>query len=73
MFFKRGVLKNFAILTGVLEYSTPVLESLSNKVAGLQVCEIFKNSFFHRAPPMAAFAPNVTNIYVYFLHVFTIT
>ena len=36
---------------------TPVLESLFNKVAGLQLfceyCEIFKNSFFHKTPPVA--------------------
>ena len=47
MFFEIGVLKNFAIFT-----EKPLaLESLFNKVAGIQVfsceyCEIFKNSFF---------------------------
>ena len=38
--------------------STPVLEPLFNKVAGLQLSceyyEIFKNSFFHKTPPVAA-------------------
>ena len=37
---------------------TPVLESLDNKVAGLQLsceyCAIFKNSFFHKTSPVAA-------------------
>ena len=43
---------------------TPVLVSLFNKVAGLketlprvfscEICEIFKNTFFSRTPPMAA-------------------
>ena len=35
-----------------------MLESLFEKVAGLQLsceyCEIFKNSFFHKTPPVAA-------------------
>ena len=34
-----------------------MLASLFNKVAGLQLsseyCEIFKNSFFHKRPPVA--------------------
>ena len=56
MFFKTGVLKNFAIFTG-----KHLLESLFNKEALLkrdttcEYCEIFKNSFFNRAPPVAAF------------------
>ena len=36
---------------------TTVLDSVFNKVAGLQVsyeyCEIFKHSFVHKAPPVA--------------------
>ena len=35
-----------------------MLESLFNKVAGQQLsceyCEMFKNSFFHKAPPVVA-------------------
>ena len=35
-----------------------MLESLFDKVASLQLsceyCEIFKNSFFHKTPPLAA-------------------
>ena len=34
MFFKIGIFKKFAIFTG----KTPVLQSLFNKVAGLQTC-----------------------------------
>ena len=53
MFFGIGGLKNLAIFRGV-----PVLESFFNKVVGLQFsCEyskIFKNSFFHKTPPVAA-------------------
>ena len=41
-----------------IQRKTPVLESVSNKVEGLQFsceyCEIFKNSFFHKTPPVAA-------------------
>ena len=41
-----------------IQRKTPVLESVSNKVEGLQFsceyCEIFKNSFFHKTPPLAA-------------------
>ena len=44
----------------ILQYSekTSALESVFNKVAGLQLsfeyCKIFKNSFFHKTPLMAA-------------------
>ena len=42
----------------MLKRKTPVLESLYNKVAGLQLsceyCKIFKNSFFHKTHPVAA-------------------
>ena len=31
-----------------------MLESLSNKVAGLRNCEIFKNSLFHKTSLVAA-------------------
>ena len=53
MFFKIGVLKKFAQFR-----KTPVLESVFNKVAGLQLsceyCEIFKKSFFRKTSPVAA-------------------
>ena len=66
MFFKIGVSKNF----GKSHRKTPVLESLFNKVAGLsfvtlskkpptqvfscEICETFKNTYFHRTLPVAA-------------------
>ena len=46
MFFKKGVLKNFA--------KTPMLESLVNKVAGLKAWNFNKKRFQHRCFPMAA-------------------
>ena len=53
-FFKKGVLKNFAIFTGKhLRWSF-----LFNKVAGLgfscEYCEILRTSFFYRTSPVAA-------------------
>ena len=71
MFFKIGVIRNFALFTG-----KHVLESLFNKVAGLaacnfisisfqkrlqhwyfscEYCKIFKNNFYYRTPLVAAF------------------
>ena len=56
MFFKISVLKNFAIFRRKRR-KIPVLEPLFNKVAGLQLScedsEIFKDSFFHKTPPVA--------------------
>ena len=53
MFFKIGGLNNFAILK-----RKHLLESLFKNVAGLQLsceyCKNFKNSFFHKTPPVAA-------------------
>ena len=43
MFFKIGILKNFAIITG-----KPVSELLSNKVTGLKGCSFIKQSLQHR-------------------------
>ena len=49
-----GVLKNFAMFRG-----KQLLGSVFNKVAGLQLsceyCKTFKNSFFHKTAPVAAF------------------
>ena len=65
MFFKVGVLKSYAIFAG----KTPALELLLNKALVLQTatlkvtlpkvifceyCKIYKNSFFHRTPLVAA-------------------
>ena len=53
IFIKIGVLKKFATFRG-----KHLLGSLFNKVAGLQLsceyCQIFKKSFFHKTPPVAA-------------------
>ena len=62
MFFKIVVLKNFAIFTGkhlcwslflhckacnVIKKETP------KQVLSCEYCEVFKNSFFYRTPPVA--------------------
>ena len=44
IFFKIGVLKNFANFTG----KAPVLESSFNKVAGLKTCNFIKKRLQHR-------------------------
>ena len=65
-FCKKGVLENFAKFTGKHLCQSPFF----NKVAGLrpatfkketlvqvfsyEFCEIFKNTFFHRTPSVAA-------------------
>ena len=45
LFCKKGALKNFSKFTGVS----------SGAGVSCEFCEIFKNPFFHRTPPMAAF------------------
>ena len=54
MFFEMGVLKKFRNT----QRKTPVLDSAFNKISGLQLsreyCEIFKNTFFHKTPLVAA-------------------
>ena len=68
VFCKKGVLRNFAKLTG----KHLCLSLFFNKVTGLrsatllkktlaqvfsrEFCEIFKNTFFYRTPPVAASA-----------------
>ena len=65
MFFKGGVLKSYAIFTGKhLRWSPFLIKFQSFRPATLKVtpmkvfycdyCKIFKNSFFHRTPPLAA-------------------
>ena len=44
IFFKIGLLKNFANFTG----KAPVLESPFNKVAGLKTCNFIKKRLQHR-------------------------
>ena len=46
-FIKKAILKNFAIFT-----RTPMLESLFNKAADLQICNFIKKRFQHRCFPV---------------------
>ena len=54
MFFKIRCSQKFCNI----HRKTPVLEFLFNKIAGLQLsceyCKVFKNSFFHKMPSVAA-------------------
>ena len=55
MFFKIGVLKNFVNFTGKhLCWSLFLIKSA--KVFSYEIYKIFKNTFFDRAPPVAASA-----------------
>ena len=63
-FFKIGVLKNFTIFQGKhlcwsfflikLQTWTTLLKETPTQVFSCEYCEIFRNSFFHRTPPVAA-------------------
>ena len=65
MFFKVGVLKSYAIFTGkhlrwshfwikFQSFRPATLKVTTTKVLFCEYCKIFKNSFFHRTPPVAA-------------------
>ena len=65
MFFKVGVLKSYAIFTGkhlrwshfwikFQSFRPATLKVAPRKVLFCEYCKIFKNSFFHRTPPVAA-------------------
>ena len=55
MFFRIGVLQNFANFTGKhLCWSLFLIKSA--KVCSCEICKIFKNTFFDRAPTVAASA-----------------
>ena len=55
MFFKKGVLENFAKFTGkYLSQSLFFNRETLAQVFSCGFCEIFKNTFFHRIPPVAA-------------------
>ena len=49
---KKGVLKNFANFTRKFHRKTPALESLFNKVAGLEAYNFIKKRLKHRCFPM---------------------
>ena len=65
MFFKVGVLKSYAIFTGKTttwshfwikfqSFRPADLKVTQTKMLFCEYCKIFKNSFFHRTPPVAA-------------------
>ena len=70
MFFETGVFRNRSKFCNIHSKTTPVLESLFNKVAGLKAsnfikkrylhvfsceyCKVFKNTFINRTPPVDA-------------------
>ena len=67
IFFKIGPLKNFANFTGKhlcwspffnivagLKRSVTFLKRDSNPGVFWEICEVFKNTFFYRTPPVAA-------------------
>ena len=57
VFCKKGVLENVAKFTGKhlcqILFFNKVAETLA-QVFSCELCEIFKNTFFHRTPPVAA-------------------
>ena len=58
VFFKRGVLKCFAIFTG----KVPVLESLFHKIAGLKICNFIKKRLQHRRLQHKCFLVNIAKL-----------
>ena len=65
MFFRVGVLKNFAIfkrkqLRSSLFFKNSQTCRPATQVFSFEYCKIFKNSFFDRTPPVAAFGPRHT-------------
>ena len=54
MFFQMGVFKNLAIFKGKKGLQL-YLKRDSTQVFSCEYCEIFKNTFFYRTPPVAAF------------------
>ena len=53
MFFKIGVLQNFGIFRGKLCWSL-ILIKLQAYNFLVNIAKIFKNSFFHKTPPVTA-------------------
>ena len=52
MFFKIGVLKKFANFIG--KHLCLSFEETPTQVFSCKICKIFKNTFFHRTPPVTA-------------------
>ena len=56
IFFKIAVFKNFANLTEKICVGlsfTTLLKKAPTQVLSCEICEILKNTFFYRTPPMA--------------------
>ena len=80
MFFRIGALENFAIFKGKqLNWSLVLIKTQTSRLATLlkktptqvfsfEYCGIFKNSFFDKTPPVAAFGPRHTVMMKLFLH-----
>ena len=55
MFFKRAVLRNFANYSGQhVCWSLLLIKKTPTQVFSFEICEIFKNTFFYRTPPVNA-------------------
>ena len=62
LLFKIGVLKNFANFTGehlcwslfLTKFFTDFIKNTPTQVFSCEICKIFKITFFHRTPPVAA-------------------
>ena len=71
MFFKIIVLKNFVNFTGehlcwrlllikLLAWGPVIsLKETSTQVISCEICEVFKNTFFYRTPPVIAFVDSM--------------
>ena len=51
----KGALKSLANFTGKHLYWSLFLLKTPTQVFSYEICEIFKNTFFYRIPPVAAF------------------
>ena len=73
LFFKIGVLKNFANFTGehlcwslfLTKFFTDFIKNTPTQVFSCEICKIFKNTSFYRTPPVAASVKRDSNTGVY--------
>ena len=80
MFCKKGVLRNFANFTGKHLYQSLIFVKLAGlrpvtiskmrlaQAFSFQLCEIFKNTYLYRTPPVAA-SENLKSIVIFSKHV----
>ena len=62
VFFKIGVLKNFANFTGehlcwglfLTKFFTDFIKNTPTQVFSCEICKIYKNTIYYRTPPVAA-------------------